>query len=51
MIRPIYDYYINSPLNLEEALEDYVDNFYLKNIARKRLKRLMLLCSALSMRN
>jgi len=30
MIRSLYDYYVLSTFDLEQVLEDYVDNFYLK---------------------
>ena len=39
MIRPIYDYYISSTLNLEEILEDYVDNFYLKKHSEEKAEK------------
>ena len=36
MIRPIFDYYASSSLNLEEILEDYIDNFYLKKHSEEK---------------
>jgi uncharacterized protein YciU (UPF0263 family) len=36
MIRSLYDYYVSSSLNLEEVLEDYVDNFFLKKNSEEK---------------
>ena len=36
MIRSLYDYYVSSPFNLEEILDDYIDNFFLKKYSEDK---------------
>ena len=41
MIRPLYDYYASSSFDLEEVIEDYVDNFYLKKYSEEKATQVL----------